>query len=133
MRFWDAVRQNLGLKALSLFLAVMLWLFVAAGRDAEVSRSVLVQLEHVPSGLVVAGNPPSTINVRIKGPKILLLKNRMGKLTLLLNLKDSNEGMTAFPSPGALINLPEGVRVTRVTPALIEIRLAKAGNSGNGK
>jgi len=133
MNLGKTVRHNLGLKAMSLLLAVMLWLFVAAGREAVISRSVPVVIENIPSGLVVAGNPPSIIDVRVKGPRILLFKSRMEPLALLLDLEGSKEGTTSFPSPGALLSLPEGLRVTRVTPAAIEVRLAKTGKTGMGK
>jgi YbbR domain-containing protein len=132
MNLGEIVRHNLGLKAMSLLLAFMLWLFVAAGREAEISRSVPVLIENIPPGLVVAGNPPSIINVRIKGPRILLFKSRTERFSILLDLKGSKEGITSFPSPGALINLPDGVRVTRVAPASIEVRLAIAVNKGKG-
>lgn len=122
----ETLRHNLGLKALSLLLAVVLWLFVAADRETEKSLSVPVMLENLPSSLSVAGNPPSSIDIRIKGPRMLVMKSLAQHPHLLLDLKGSSEGTISFPSPGAMINLPEGVRVTRVIPAAIEIRLVNA-------
>lgn len=125
MNLGETIRHNLGLKALSLFLAVVLWLYVAMARETETSRSVPVLLRNIPTGLIVEGKPPSTIDIRMKGPKILMMMSHTDPPALVLDLKGAKEGTTVFPSPDALINLPEGVRVTRVVPASIEVRLLK--------
>ena len=132
MNLWQGVRHNLGLKALSLFLAVVLWLLAGAGVEREASISVPVLLENVPAGLVVTGNPPKTIDVRLRGANILLWKSRMVNPVLLLDLKGTGAGTTSFPSLTAMINVPQGVRVTRVTPAVIEINLTRGGTTGTG-
>jgi YbbR domain-containing protein len=127
MSLVERVGHNLGLKALSLLLAVVLWLFIAADRETERSVSVPVMVGNVPPSLSLAVKPPSTIDVRIKGPRMLVMKSVAEGPQLLLDLKGSREGTISFPSPGALINLPEGVRVTRVVPASMEVRLVRRG------
>jgi hypothetical protein len=127
------VTHNLGLKVLSLIMAVVIWFFVDVGKEKEISMSVQVRLENMPPGLVVAGAPPSPIYVRLKGAKIALMKIRMERLVAHLDLQGAREGMTGFPYLEAMIDLPEGVRVTRVTPTALEVRLAKIGTPGTGE
>jgi YbbR domain-containing protein len=127
MNVREMLAHNLGLKVLSLFLAVMLWLFVAAGMEAEIGLSLPVVFTHLSSDLAVVNQPPARLDFRLAGPRILLLKLKAAQLPVLLDLQGVREGTTAFPAVEMAIRVPEGVRVTRVTPAAIEVRLAKAG------
>jgi YbbR domain-containing protein len=133
MKLGDLVRHNLGLKALSLLLAVLLWLFAGIGREREKGFTIPVLLENVPPGLQVAGNPPNSIDVRLRGPNILLWKIRAIRPAVRLDLSGATEGTTAFPSPAAMIDLPDGAKVTRVMPANIEVRLTKSAKHESGK
>jgi YbbR domain-containing protein len=125
MNWREAWTNNLGLKALSLFLALLLWLFVAAGREAELDVVAPVVFENLPPPLAIVNQPPSRLDVRVAGAKIELLRLKTKRLTVVLDLKGAGEGITSFPGPEKAIRFPEGVRVTRVTPAVIEVRLAK--------
>jgi YbbR domain-containing protein len=127
MNVREMLAHNLGLKVLSLFLAVMLWLFVAAGMEAEIGLSLPVVFTHLSLDLAVVNQPPARINVRLAGPRILLLTLKAAQVPVLLDLQGVREGTTAFPAVEMAIRVPNGVRVTRVTPAAIEVRLAKAG------
>jgi YbbR domain-containing protein len=133
MRLGDLARHNLGLKALSLLLAVLLWLFASAGREREKSFTIPVLLENLPAGLQVAGNPPKAVDVRLRGTYTFLWKTSAVHPTIRLDLKGATEGTTAFPSPAAMIDLPEGAKVVRVMPASIEVRLIKSGKPENGR
>jgi YbbR domain-containing protein len=125
MTWRGAWNHNLGLKVLSLFLATLLWLFVTAGQESELDLQVPVLFEHLSSGLTIVNQPPSRLDVRVAGPKILLMRLRTDRLAAILDLKDAGEGSAGFPGPEKAIRFPEGVRVTRVIPAVIEVRLAK--------
>jgi hypothetical protein len=133
MKLRVLLTQNLGLKALSLIMAVVIWFFVDVGKEMEISMAVPVLFKNIPAGLVIAGAPPPPINVRLKGPKISLLKFREERPALLLDMKGAGEGITGFPGLESMINLPEGVRVTRVTPAAMEVRLEKMEQLEPGK
>jgi YbbR domain-containing protein len=130
MNVREMLTHNLGLKVLSLFLAIVLWLFVAAGMETEIGLVLPVVFAHLSPDLAVVNRPPARIDVRLAGPRILLLKLKAERLPVLLDLQGVREGTTVFPAVEMAIRAPEGVRVTRVTPAAIEVRLAKAGSSG---
>ena len=127
MKIRETLTHNLGLKVLSLIMAVVIWFFVDVGKEMEISMAVPVVFKNIPSGLVFADAPPPPIYVRLKGPKIALMKIRADRLVAQLDLKGTREGMTGFPYLETMINLPEGVRVTRVTPAALEVRLTRTG------
>jgi YbbR domain-containing protein len=122
--------RNFGLKIMSLFLAMVLWLFVAIEKDSEVSLSIPVEIVNLPAGLVVASRPPSRIDVRVTGPKVLLMSLRWDLPKVYLDMKDAHEGTTVFTGLERAIRICEGVKVSRVAPPTIEVRLAKIGTPG---
>jgi hypothetical protein len=122
--------HNLGLKVLSLVLAAALWLFVVAEKETEIGAAVPVEVKNLPRGLAIVNRTPSRVDVRLAGPRIALLKMRAVPPLLLLDLQGAREGITGFPGLEKDIPLPAGVRVIRITPDTIEVRLAKAGPTG---
>lgn len=124
MSLREKIRHNLGLKLLSLLLAALLWLFVTAGEEKEVSFRAQVVLRNIPTGLTVAGGPPPAVDVRVRGSNVLLAKVRTERPTLYLDLRGAAEGATEFPNLAPMLGLPEGVIVTRLSPAVIVVRLA---------
>ncbi len=133
MNWQEAITNNLELKLLSLFLAIVLWLFVIAGRDAQTGLSLPVSFANLPPGLAVSGTPPPRLDVLVSGPRILLLRLEASPSPVILDLKDAGEGTIVFPAMATRVRVPDGVRVTRAAPAEIEVRLVKAGPSGSGK
>lgn len=127
MNWREMLTHNLGLKTLSLLLAAVLWLFVAAERETEIGASVAVGFKNVAPGLAIVNRPPSRLDVRLAGPKVLLLRLRAENLSVLLDLQGAGGGTTSFTGLEKEIPLPAGVRVTRVTPAVIEVKLASPG------
>ncbi|KAF0220213.1 MAG: hypothetical protein FD174_1452 [Geobacteraceae bacterium] len=126
MSLHDMLFKNLGLKALSLLLAVVLWLFVTLEKESEVDVTVPVILKNLSPGLAVAGKPPSRIDVRIAGSKILMLRMRPDRITVPLDLKGVNEGTVVFSALERALRLSPGVRVIRVYPSTIELKLVKS-------
>jgi len=130
MNLREVLSHNLGLKVLSLFLAMVLWLFVAAGKETEIGLALPVVFAHLSPGLAIVNQPLPRIDVRLSGPRIMLLKFKTESAPVILDLQGAGEGTIAFPAMETAVRVPDGVRVTRVTPAAIEITLAKAGSSG---
>jgi hypothetical protein len=133
MTLLDTMKSNFTLKALSLCLALLLWLFVSAGRESETSLTVPVQLNNIPPGLAVAAPLPPTVNFRLRGTKIQLWKYSATRRVIKLDLKGATEGATSFPNLGALLDLPEDLKTTRVTPSAIVVTLVKSGGREKGK
>jgi YbbR domain-containing protein len=126
----EIVSHNLGLKALSLLLATLLWLFVAVEQESEIAVAVPVTFKNLGDGLTVSNQPPTNLDVRVAGPKILLLKIQAERPVAVLDLKGIREGTTSFPGLEKTLHLRTGLRVTRITPASVEVRLARTGSPG---
>ena len=125
MSLMDTVTENIGLKTLALFLALLLWFSVTVRQEGEVSMVAAVQLKNIPSHLSVASPPPPSILVEIAGPKILIMKLRKTSLAAVLDLKGYGAGTFSFPRLDTTVRLPDGLRVMRVDPSSIELKLVE--------
>src|SRR5947208_16464897 len=65
LRYWE-------LKLLSLVIAFTLWLFVVGGEKGEIVLSARVEYLNVPSGLMLAGPAPDTVDVQVQGSRSAL-------------------------------------------------------------
>jgi hypothetical protein len=122
----ETISNNLLLKLLSLSVALLLWLFVTYGRDTTLVLQVTPEIRQLRPGLAVAGELPPPVVLTVCGPKFQLHRLASLRLRLPLDLADAREGKVAFPDMERLVHLPAGVRITRISPATLELRLEKA-------
>ncbi len=118
IRNWMA--DNLGLKLLSLGLAIFLWAVVLGEQKVEVVVNIPFDVT-VPPNLILANDPPETLQVRLRGPK-----------TLVTNLSPSEVQFTKLPGklvegdnllsiPPSAIQVPRGVQVLEVEPRRVRL------------
>ncbi len=123
-KFISLAGSDLGLKLFSLFSAFGLWLFVNAGQKAA-ERAIEVPLEfrNIPSDLMVASPGVGQVEVRVMGPPALLSTLDPDYLKVVLDLDGSRPGTSTFRLSPDFFNPPRGVRVTRISPSVINLKL----------
>jgi len=116
--------HNGTLKLFSLTFAFGLWLLVNAGeRDTEQTMLVPVELRNLSQQLVVVGQRPEFVDVRVSGPRTLL--GRLSGKKIALDLTGVRPGPSSFRVNTELLNLPRGVKLLRVTPSVISLDIAR--------
>lgn len=105
-----------GLKLLSVIIAAMLWLIVSG--DEVVERGIRVPLEflQVPDGLEMMGEPPSFVDLRVRGESGALSRLGPGDVVAQLDLKGAREGRRVYSMTPEQVRVPYGVQVVQVTP-----------------
>jgi YbbR domain-containing protein len=98
-------------------------MFIMGERHLEVGYTVPLELQKIPKELIVANQVPSLIDVRISGPRTLLMKVSPNDISITVDLSDLKPGLTSFKRLEERLNLPSGMRVTRVSPSFVDIRL----------
>jgi len=119
------VTNHWTLKLTSLVFAMALWMFIMGERRLEVGYAVPLHLQNVPETLMVANEVPSLIDVRISGPRTLLLKVNPSDMSIVVDLADLKPGLTTFKRLEERLNIPSGLRVTRLSPSFVDIKLEK--------
>jgi len=71
--FKRAFTQNILLKALSLFTAIVLWIIVSGERDTEWPYLIPLELKNIPADLVITNDIPEFLDVKIQGAKSFMM------------------------------------------------------------
>lgn len=121
----QSLTKNWLLKLLSLVFAVVLWFFVMGERKLEVGYAVPLELTNVPPGLMIANEVPTLIDVRISGPRTLLMNLRPSDISIEVDLKDLEPGLTTFKRLEERLNIPNALRVTRLSPSFVDVKLER--------
>lgn len=118
---------NLPLKVLSLAAAVVLWLAVSG--QSTVERIIRVPLEHqnVPPGLEIVGDPPGSVDVRLRGSSGNLARIVQGDVVAALDLTSARPGRKFFNLRASEVRVPFGVEVVQVTPPTVSLDFEHVG------
>ncbi len=119
--------RNPGLKILALALAILLWL--AISRDRFVERSLRVPLEYqgIPEGLEIVGDPPATVDVRVRGASSALGRLEAGDVVAVLDLGMARPGPRLFHLISGQVRTPFGVNVAQITPPTVSLEFERTG------
>jgi YbbR domain-containing protein len=125
-RWRHAFTHNIQLKLLSFLFAFGLWSFVNLGeRDTEEALKVPLALRNIPASLVITSPRVDFIDLRVSGPRTLLGRIDRGRLSLTLDLDGVSAGPAVFRVGAESLNLPRGVRVVRINPAVVTLDLER--------
>lgn len=124
-RVLQKVAENWGLKVISLSFALVLWFFVMGERRLEVGFSVPLELKQVPEGMMVASEVPTQVDVRLSGPRTLLMNLGPKDISISVDLADLKPGVASFKRLDDKLNIPTGIKVTRLSPSFVDIKLER--------
>jgi YbbR domain-containing protein len=119
--------RNLGLKALSICIAALLWLAVAGERVVERVVRIPVEYQGLPEDLEMVGTPPQFVDVRCRGSSGTLSRMNPGDLSMRLDLRTARKGPRLYHVTSSYVNTPYGVEVVQVTPATVTIEFETTG------
>lgn len=113
----------MGLKLLSLLIAIILWFVVLGSRNVEVTKEMPIEVI-TPTDLVVSNDVPDKIAFRLSGPKAFLrnIVNRKEK-TLRVDLSNAKAGLVTYRFYSDNIQVPIGVKVVSINPTAVLIKL----------
>ena len=111
--------RHLGLKALSLVLALLLWMIVSGEEMVERGLRVPLELQQVPVGLELTGEVPATVDVRVRGASGTLSRVSTGDVVAVLDLRNARSGRRLFPLTPKDVRVPFGVEIVQVQPSAL--------------
>ena len=103
----STIKHNLPWYALSLAIALVLWVFVVGQPEMVTSQAALVFFKNLPRDLEVGSDVPDRVHIELRGPAGKLSAARLSETAVLLDLASvRSAGERTFTiGPGSL-NLP---------------------------
>ena len=124
--FRHYVLHNLGLKLISLALAVGLWLAVA--RDpapAEVVVELPIEFHHFPDNLEISSENIPQAQIRVRGPETTVRRLQPSDIHAEINLSGVAPGERTFDLTSQQIHQPHGLEVVQVIPSQVHLAFDK--------
>jgi uncharacterized protein (TIGR00159 family) len=122
--------KDLPQKALFLFLVCLLWVSVIGIRQGEVGFNIPIEYYSVPQNLVISGEPPKEVNVRLKGSQRLLSSLKPDQIRVRVDLSTAHKGTNQIFLSEANIDRGPGISVTNFYPRNIRLQLSQVSSAG---
>ncbi len=119
--------RGMWLKALAVALAVVLRMAVAGDPIVERGFRVPLEFENLQGAVEILGDPPETVEVRVRGASGVLRRLEAGDVAAIIDLGSARPGARLFDMTDGLVQVPLGVEVTHVVPSTVSLRLDVQG------
>lgn len=108
-------------------LATLLWLTVAGDHLVERSMRVPLEFRNIPAALEIVGDPPTSVDVRLRGSSALLGRIEPTEIVAVLELGSARPGSRMFHLRTDEVRAPYGVEIAQVVPGTIALEMEKSG------
>ena len=116
--------KNIDIKLLSIFLAIILWLYIAGGENPMVENFIDISLTQTNLGEdLVIKEFPTNVSVGIKGPKNIINNMSSHQINGIVNFSEiSKEGIYKLKVE---VTPPKKTQITRIIPSEIKVEVEK--------
>lgn len=117
--------RNWGLKLFSLILALLLWVTLIPEEKTFSEKTLTIPLEthNTPPEMELVEKPASSIDVTIKAPNRLINQITAANVFAKLNLEKASILQEEYPLNNAMISVPAGAEVIRISPNKVNLKL----------
>jgi YbbR domain-containing protein len=116
--------KNIDIKLLSLFLAIIIWLYIAGGENPMVENFIDISLTQTNLGEdLVIKEFPTNVSVGIRGPKNIINNISSHQINGIVNFSEiSKEGLYKLKVE---VTPPKNTQITRIIPSEIKVEVEK--------
>ena len=119
--FHRYVFHNLGLKLISLALAVGVWLAVARDPVAEVAVDVAIEFHNIPQNLEISSDNIPRAQIRLRGPERVVRRLQPSDVYAEIELNGLRPGERTFDLTAQQIHEPSELEVVQVVPSQVHL------------
>ena len=113
-------------KLLALLAAFILWFYIVNEQNLSFAISCQVEYTNFPTALKITNKPPNSVEIALEGRKDILTNIKKSDVKVYVNLSKAKEGMNNYNINTSMVkNIPGGVLIKDITPAVINIELQK--------
>ena len=142
--FHRTFAHNIGLKVVSLLLAIGLWLVVARDPIAEVEMRVPIEFHSLPDNLEIDSASFTEAQIRVRGPERLIHRLQPADVRAEIDLASVQPGERTFDLTGRHVHVPQDLEVVQIIPGqfhlsfdsrytgVVKVRPRVTGNFASG-
>ena len=136
--------HNMGLKVVSLLLAIGLWFAVARSPIAEVEMKVPIEFHNLPDNLEIDSASFTEAQIRVRGPERVIHRLQAADLHAEIDLASVQSGERTFDLTSRQVRVPQDLEVVQIIPGqfhlsfdnretrTVEVRPRVTGNFASG-
>jgi diadenylate cyclase len=136
--------HNIGLKLVSLLLAIGLWTVVSGDPIAEVEMKVPIEFHNLPDNLEIDSASFTEAQIRVRGPERVIHRLQAADLHAEIDLASVRPGERTFDLTGRQVRVPRDLEVVQIIPGqfhlsfddretrTVEVRPRVTGNFASG-
>lgn len=115
--------HNLGLKILSLAIAMAVWWGVARDPVVEIPITTSVEFHHVPDGLEISSESIPQAQIRVRGPARVIRELARTDIHPIIDLQGSTPGERTFDLTPRQVQLPHEIEIIQIVPAQLRVNI----------
>ncbi|HEY1464364.1 MAG TPA: CdaR family protein [Terriglobales bacterium] len=119
--FRRKILNNIGLKLLSLALAVGLWLAIERDPIAQVAVDAPVEMQNLPDGLQISSEKIPPVQVTLSGPERVISRLQQSDVHAKIDLSQVQAGERSFDITANDVHYPNGLRVEEINPSELHL------------
>ena len=136
--------HNIGLKLVSLLLAIGLWTVVSGDPIAEVEMKVPIEFHNLPDNLEIDSASFTEAQIRVRGPERVIHRLQAADLHAEIDLVSVRPGERTFDLTSRQVRVPRDLEVVQIIPGqfhlsfdnretrTVEVRPRVTGNFASG-
>ncbi len=117
--------QKIGWRLFSLVAAFALWITFVASPESVTSVSAPIEYKNMPRDLEAVSELPQRVHLEVRGPSARLRSASPESTAVVINLDHLEAGERTFTLDAKAVDLPAGLRATRIIPSQIRLRFER--------
>lgn len=117
----ERLTKNLVPKFVTLLLVVFCWLLINARQGGVQTVAAQVKFHDLPDNILLKDDLPSELEVQIKVPSTIFASAKKLEIAADVDLSKTREGVNSIPIEPKSFQLPLGVSVVKISPAILKV------------
>lgn len=123
MRLKKALFGNIGLKLLSVAVAISLWFFITYRGQTETTIEAQVDFKNIPHGLEILKQNIKKVSISVRGHEMILSGLKPSDVRLVVDLSSGKKGEASYYFDASDVKLAQNVKVQRIDPTYVRVTL----------
>lgn len=119
----ERIFSNIGLKVLSVILAISLWFFVAYRGQSEMVIDAPIEFKNMPAGMELLKQSIKKVSLNIMGHESILNRLRPMDIKVSVDLSNGKKGEATYYFDKNHVIIPGTVKVLRLEPSYVKVTL----------